>query len=271
LIYTGVWNGLAVVACGVIASLAMVTAARRCFKQDVLHRAHDATGNLLAVVGTLYAVMLGLVVVDAMVRFENAVDVVQAESTSLADIYLLAERFPEPYRSRIHRGCRDYAVTVVEKEWPLMARGLVSVDARKAGLRLLRAIDGFEPKTETEKAIFPLMIQEMQATWDHRRERVSTAQFGLPAVEWAALLIGAMVTVLFAGLFSVESFRLQALITALASLVIVLNLYLVSLFAYPYAGDLIVSSQPFKIDIGMLDGMFDETPAHDRELPAAGR
>jgi hypothetical protein len=271
MIYTGFYNGILIVGSGVIASLLLVAVVRRCFSEQVLKNAHDTTGHLLAVVGTLYAVMLGLVVVDSMVRFEKAIDVTQAESTSLADIFLLAERLPEPFRQRIHQGCRDYAVAVVEKEWPLMADGFVSIDARQAGLRLLRTIDGFEPTTESEKAIFPLLLQEMQAAWNHRRERITTAQYGLPTVEWAALLIGAIVTILFAGLFSVENVRLHALITAMAALVIGLNLYLVSLFAYPYSGDLVVSSQPFRIDIGVFDGIYDELPAHGGERSKATR
>lgn len=271
MIYTGFYNGILIVGAGVVGALLMVAMVRRFFSPAVLRSAHDATGNILAVVGTLYAVMLGLVVVDSMVRFEKAVDVTQAESTALADIFLLAKRFPEPFRARIDQGCRDYAVTVVEKEWPLMAKGFVSVDARKAGLRLLRSLDGFEPTTEAEKTAFPLILQEMQTAWDQRRERVATAQSGLPAVEWVALLLGAVVTVLFAGLFNVENLRLQALITAMAALVIGLNLYLVSLFAYPYAGDLVVSSQPFRIDIGVFDGLYDEGPAHDREIPSVVR
>lgn len=270
MIYTGTLNGLLIIGGGVILSLLLVILVRSRFNPEQLTRAHDATGNLLAVVGTLYAVMLGLIVVDAMVRFEKALDVVQAESTCLADIYVLAQRLPEAQRTRVHDACRAYAVAVVEKEWPLMARGLVSVDARKAGLRILRSLDDFEPTTEAEKAIFPLILQEMQATWDHRRERVGTAEYGIPAVEWVALLLGAAVTVVFAGLFHVENFRLQMLITAMAALVIGLNLYLVSLFGYPYAGDLSVSSRPFQVDIGMFDGLFDDAPIHEREPAPAG-
>lgn len=270
MIFTGFVNGPLIVLAGVAVAVVLVCILQRAFDQRTLADSHGTTGNLLAVVGTLYAVMLGLIVVDAMVRFEKAIDVVQAESTCLADIYILAQRLPETHRQRIHDACRAYAVAVVEKEWPMMAQGLVSVDARKAGLRILRSLDDFEPTTEAEKAIFPLILQEMQATWDHRRERVGTAEFGIPAVEWVALLLGAAVTVVFAGLFHVENFRLQMLITAMAALVIGLNLYLVSLFGYPYAGDLSVSNRPFRVDIGMFDGLFDEAPIHEREPAPAG-
>jgi Protein of unknown function (DUF4239) len=268
-IYTGTINGPLIVGGGVVLSLLLVILVRSRFSAEQLTRAHEATGNMLAVVGTLYAVMLGLVVVDAMVRFEKAIDVVQSESACLADIYILSQRLPETHRQRLHDACRAYAVAVVEKEWPLMAQGFVSADARKAGLRVLRSLDDFEPTTEAEKAAFPLILEEMQNTWDRRRERISTAEYGIPAVEWVALLLGAVVTVVFAGLFHVENFRLQMLITAMAALVIGLNLYLVSLFGYPYAGDLTVSNRPFRVDIGVFDGLFDDGPAHDGERASA--
>jgi len=264
-IYTGTLNGVLIVGGGVVASLLLAILVRSRFSPEQLTRAHDATGNMLAVAGTLYAVMLGLVVVDAMVRFEKAIDVVQAEAAALADIFILAQRLPQPQRSRVHDACRDYAVQVVYAEWPLMAQGLVSIDARKAGLRILRSLDDFEPTTEAEKAIFPLILQEMQTIWEHRRERVGTAEYGIPAVEWVALLLGAVVTVVFAGLFHVETIRLQMLITAMAALVIGLNLYLVSLFGYPYAGDLSVSRRPFEVDIELINELFNEARVHDRE------
>ena len=98
---------------------------------------------MLSMVGTLYAVLLGLVVVDAMVRFERAIDGVQGESTRLADVFLLAERFPEPQQERIQDLCRAYAAEVVEREWPLMSMGRSSLAARRIALKLTRSIDDF--------------------------------------------------------------------------------------------------------------------------------
>ena len=258
MIYQGFLQGLFIVGSGMAVSLTLVWLIRKAFPADVLRRAHDATGNLLSVVGTLYAVLLGLVVVDAMVRFERAMDVVQQESNCLADIYLLAERLPDAQRMRLHELCRTYAYEVVDLEWPLMNRARVSVEARKTALAMSRGLDDFEPTTEAEKAVFPLLLEQLRELWDHRRERANTAEYGIPAVEWAALIIGGAVTILFAGLFSVENGRLQA----------VLNLYLVSLFGYPFAGELAVSSRPFKIDIGMFEGVYGTKPAHPGEESA---
>jgi hypothetical protein len=265
--YTGISNGLLIIFGGIAGALALVALVRRLFSAEVLRRGHDITGNLLSVVGTLYAVLLGLIVVDALVRFEGAVDVVQKESNCLADIFLLAERLPEPQQSRMKEACRTYATLVVEQEWPLMDRGLVSMEARKTAFSLTRCLNDFEPKTEAEKAVFPLLLEQIRSLWDYRRERSSTAQYGIPLVEWFVLIVGGVVTVIFAGLFNAENTNLQRLLTAMAALIIGLNLYLVSLFGYPFAGELSVSNRPFKIDLAIFDGRFNELPVHDLEHP----
>lgn len=256
---------IALVGGGIVAALLLVAVVRRLFPADVLRRGHEATGNVLAIVGTLYAVLLGLVVVDAMVRFEHAADIVQEESNCLADVFLLAARFPEPYQARIRGACRTYTRAVVDREWPLMAEGRMSLDARLAALELSRALDDFEPTTEAQKIVLPIVVEQLREMWDCRRERAGTVTNGIPAVEWVALIIGGAVTVLFAGLFAVENGRLQALTTSLLALVIGLNLYLVSLFGYPFAGALSVSNRPFSVDLGIFEGRFDATPAHEDE------
>lgn len=260
--FHGFTTGLAIILGGIVAAIGLVAAVRKMFSKDILRQAHDITGNLLSVVGTLYAVLLGLVVVDALVRFEHAIDVVQQESNSLADIFLLAERLPAAQRERIQESCRTYARQVVEDEWPAMARGRASPAARKTAFVLARSLDGFEPVTEGQKAVFPMLLEQIRELWDYRRERVGTAEFGIPAVEWFVLIVGGAVTVIFAGLFRAESVSLQRFLTALAALVMGLNLYLVALFGYPFSGELTVSSRPFQTDIAIFEGRAPDMPGH---------
>lgn len=259
--FHGFWTGAMIIVGGIVTALLLVAAVRRMFPAEELSQNHDVTGNLLSVVGTLYAVLLGLIVVDALVRFEHAVDVVQQESNALADIFLLADRLPAAERTRLQDTCRRYARLVVEEEWPAMNAGRMSSDARRAAFSLVRGLDGFEPRTEAEKAVFPLILEQIRELWDHRRERAGTAEFGIPAVEWFVLVVGGAVTVLFAGLFRAPKVGLERLIVGLAALVIGLNLYLVSLFGYPFSGELTVSSRPFAVDLAIFEGRFDVLPA----------
>jgi hypothetical protein len=264
-VYTLSFGSVAIIIVGIVFALATVALMRWLLPTRILLGAHSVTGNVLSIVGTLYAVLLGLIVVDAMVHFEQAMEGAQQESNCLADIFLLADRLPEPQRSRVRDLCRTYADEVAEGEWPRMAEGRMSVEARRTALALAKALDDFEPVTEAQKTVFPLILEQTRQLWDERRDRANATQYGIPAVEWFALLVGAAVMVIFVGLFSVEHAGLQYLLTTLAALVIGLNLYLVWLFAYPFAGDLTVSNRPFLLDIGIFEGLFEEGPAHEGE------
>jgi len=237
---------------GIAGALVLVALIRLIFAPQILRSSHDVTGNLLAVTGTLYAVTLGMIVVDAMTRFEQSADTVQQESNCLVETFELAHRLPEPYRSRLQTNCREYAASVVQREWAAMAAGRPSPEARASMMAINRSLDGYEPRTEAEKAVFPLLVEQVSELWRHRRERLATAATGIPAIEWLALLVGAVITVAFTGLFSVEHPRLHVLVTAMVAMAIGLNLYLVSLFGYPFAGDLSVSSDPFRHDLAIF-------------------
>jgi len=267
--YSGCWNGIAIVVVGIVAALAVMSATRRLFSAEELQDGHDSTGALLAIVGTLYAVLLGLVVVDAMIRFDKACECVQMESNSLADIFLLADGLPEPYRKNIQDSCRTYAKQVVELEWPRMERAQMSVEARMTALSLTQSLRGFEPVTEAHKIIYPSLLDQIRELWDRRRDRAGTAEYGIPVVEWVALVVGAAVTIFLGSLLHVGSRRLKVVVTAMTALVIGLNLYLICLFGYPFAGELSVSDRPFKVDIAIFDGLHDHAVAHGGESHAS--
>ena len=260
MIYSGSWQGFLIVGGGVLTALMLVELVKRLFTAEQLRDGHDVTGNLLAIVGTLYAVLLGLIVVDAMSRFERAMDNVQEESNCLADIYMLADRLPEPQRGRIHDTCRRYARVVVEQEWDLMALAKPSPDARRVAYTLTRSLDDFEPVSESHKSVYPMILEQVRELWDARRERINTAEYGIPVVEWVSLLLGAAVIIVFAGLFNAESERLRWFVTSMTALVIGLNLYLVALFGYPFAGELSVSDRPFAVDLAIFENRFEELP-----------
>lgn len=268
MVHTGITDGVLIVGGSVLAALLVIELFRRWLRPVDLEKASGLVGSILAIVGTFYGILLGLVVVDCLTRFERSIDTVRAESNCLADMFLIAERLPEPYRGRVQGLCRRYALMVVEQEWPLMTQGSLSIEARKTAVTLLRSLHDFEPATEAEKAVYPLFLDLLRQLWDNRRERAHAAEFGIPAIEWAALVLGSVATIVLLGLYAAEHLGIQRFVVSLAAAVIALNLYLVMLFGYPFAGELSVSSRPFEIDIDIFDGLYDQQPAHAAERSA---
>ena len=166
MVHTGITYGILIVGGSVIAALLVVEVIRRIFRPADLEKASGLIGSILAIVGTFYGILLGLIVVDCLTRFEKSIDTVRAESNCLADVFLLAERLPAPYGERVRTFCRRYALLVVEQEWPLMEQGSLSMEARKTAVGLFRSLHDFEPSTEAEKAIYPVILDLERQLWD---------------------------------------------------------------------------------------------------------
>jgi hypothetical protein len=221
---------------------------RHFIDNNKLEDCHEVGGQFLAVIGTMYAVLLGLVVVDAMSKFQQAAVAVEQEANSLADVFLLSERMPLTQRDKIQQLCVQYSNQVVDNEWKTMDESKVYVPARRTAITLMKTTMDYEPVKESEKAVYPIMVQEVCQLWDNRRARTNMATNGMPFIEWIVLIVGGIITVVFTYFFYVESLAAQVAMTTMVTIIIGLNLFLVLLFGYPFSGDLIVKPDAFKVD-----------------------
>lgn len=216
--------------------LVFQTVLRRSIGKQTLKECHEVGGYYLAIVGGLYGVLLGLIVVDSLTKFESAANTVDTESRSIVAIHALASRFPSK-KETIQKNVNDYLNEVVDVEWNLMGNDKSSSIARQNIYNLAEDILKIEPETENQKAVYPVMLTELISLWENRRHRIRKAEFGIPSVEWAVLLIGAAITIIFTTFFFIESHAIHQLMTAMITLLISMNLYLILLFGEPFSGD----------------------------------
>lgn len=227
--------------------------ARRVFALEKLRETHEVGGVLLSVVGTLYAVLLGLIVVDAMTKFQDARNITENEANNLADVYILADCLPEARRLEVRRLCHDYAKEVVENEWKHMDDGHLSPVARTIAVRLMKDLTTFEPQTQNQAGLYPMLVQSACNVWNDRCDRANLAKHGIPPIEWITLIVGGVITVIFTYFFGLESVRIQTVMVGMVALLISLNLYLFMLFGYPFSGDLKVPCEAFQTDIEIFE------------------
>ena len=244
-VHTQLFAVLVVIGSAVLAAVGLLIT-RRLMDQRTLKESHDVGGYLLSVIGTLFAVLLGLVVVDAMQSYQRARDIVERESNCLTDVVIMSDRLPEPRRSKVRNMCADYADQVVDTEWGQMSCASECPLSREKAIDLMQALMDFEPKTENEKALYPQMVQEASQFWQSREARINIAKTGLPALEWTALIAGAVITIFFTYFFVLESLAMQLAMTLMVAFLVSLNLMLLLMYAYPFSGDLALGNESFQ-------------------------
>ena len=218
---------------------------KRIVSRESLINCHEVAGYCFSVVGTLYAVILGLVVLDAITKYENAAISIEKEAISLISVYTLADHFKDTdSEAKIQQLSKYYLNEVLANDWNLMNEGKKNFKARNILKRLIDTNNAIEPITENQKIILPILIDKSLSIRESSRARYNQADNGISTVEWIALLVGGLVTIMFNYFFNVDNSKAQYLMTGIITLVISMNLYIVLLFAEPYTGDFIASRIP---------------------------
>jgi hypothetical protein len=236
--------GIAAIAASVAAVLYCQAILRKFIDKEMLREAHEVGGYYLSLVGTVYGILLGLVVFDAMSKFQAAEKAVNSEAKSLLAVYSLSEQFPQ--HPSIKALVQEYVKDVINDEWPLMTKGEVSKKAHDALIALMHVVRTIDPKSQNQQSIYSALLSSTDSLWESRLDRNKVSNFGIPAVEWVVLLVGAGIVITFTFFFTTESHGIHLAMRGMVTLLIAMSLYLVLLFGAPFSGDLTVSDKPFR-------------------------
>ncbi len=245
---------LALALASVALSIGGLLLVRRKLSASTLASCHDVGGFLFAAISTLYAVLLGLLVVDALAKFQDAQHQTEQEANSVASIYMLAEGLPSNKKQEVQGLCRDYCKDVVEYEWPAMNSGKYSAEARVAALKLVRSVNSIHAANESDSAIASTAMAQACDFWATRRSRIVTATHDVPPIEWTVLIIGGVITITFTYFFGLENLGVQTAMTAMVAIMTSLNLFLFWMFSQPHSGSIRINPDSFIGDIHIFEG-----------------
>jgi len=254
---SGYLFGFVVVFITTLVSVVGMLFVRRNVSLATLATYHEVAGYMLSVVGTLYAVLLGFVIVDAMEHMQDVRGLVSMEASGLANIYLSSQGLPEAKRDTIRALCVQYAHEVIDDEWFTLQEGKYSQKTFRTVFQIWKEITTYQPVTEGEQNIHQQLVSEICSMTQNHRIRVISSIKGVAPVMWFVLITGGVFTVIFTYFFGVADTRIQALMTMLVAVTLSLNVYLVYVFGNPMATDFGIKPGPFQLDL-MIFSSFDK-------------
>jgi len=217
-----------------------------------LTRHHEVVGALLSIIGTLYSITLGLIVVGSLNNFQNARVIVATEANCLHDIFLLSRGLPESIALPIRHACVNYADSVIRDEWKQMENGQSSSASRQCIGEICNTLVRYMPTNQQEADIHSSLLSELNTMEDNRTLRLTSAAPAFDTIIWVLLCSGAGVLIVFTYFFEVDRLKLQILMTSMVALVLSLNLIVIAMFGYPFSGDVKVSCGPFVSDLQLF-------------------
>ncbi len=192
---------------------------------------------------TLYAFLLGFIVVNLWQTYDEARRSSMREAETLGILYRLTEAFPgaEPSRQSLVR----YVRSVIADEWPAMAAGTGSPKTREHFLAVGREIRGLSPSNLKEQALYGNLLAQYDQLSIHRQSRLLLLEGSIPAPLWWALAAGGVL--LLVGLYYMGiGSREQLAIDGTAIGILLVTLYLAVEFDRPYSGNMKIQPTAFE-------------------------
>jgi hypothetical protein len=227
-------------------SIGCMLLVRKNVSMSTLKTHHDVTDPLLAVLGTLFTILLGFMLANAMQRFEGARDNLQQEAAAIGDVFRLMDGFPAQTKDKGRKDCLAYMDAVIGDEWPQMQKGKLSDAAWNAYGDMWQDCLHIEPKTQGESDIHQTLLSSMTKVGECRRARAAEMVYSLPRTLWFIVVFCGLSTICFTYFFAIEDLRLQILMTSVITIIIGLNIYMLVGYDAPFSGDIAITSAAFE-------------------------
>lgn len=242
--------GVVVVGGFVAVSMLVAYAVSKLISSEVRMAHNDRAGFILAVIGVVYAVLLAFVAIGVWERFQIAEQRTYEEASAIATVYRDAESFPSS--DRLRAMLRAYLKSVIDVEWPQMAKG----ERAQLDNALLETADREVrnlPAASLRLAnIHAQMLAAMDLALADRETRLSMDASGINGIMWVVLIVGAFVTVAFTFLFGFDQTFIQEVMIGCLSFLIGLVLFLIVTLDYPFRGGIAVSPEAYRALLASL-------------------
>lgn len=242
------WAAALLLIVAVFSSVACVghVLVRRAVPPKDLVQHNDVAGFIISIVGVLYAVLLGFVVIVTWQQWDGSRSHVEQEASAVSDIHNLIAAYG-PRRAPVDAAVDRFIALTIDREWPAMERGQSSDEARKALQTLEHRISSLKPNPTDprEDAAFQKSIELVIGLEDLRRQRLADNHDSLPSPMWVCLVVGGLLTIGFGYLFGVEHFRAQLFMTAAVASAVALQFFLLIELDYPFRGSIGVSPSAY--------------------------
>lgn len=228
----------------VLTTLAMGLIVARFTSTEIRSAHNDRAGFILAVIGVVYAVLLGFVAIGVWERFDAAQTRSYEEAAELATVYRDADSFAGG--ATVRSTLEAYARSVIEDEWPMMRRGS-RIDQPNPLLELAdHQVRALPVTSERLAGIQAETLSGMNVAIMDRQTRLTIDFIGINGIMWVVLVAGAYVTVAFTYFFGFERTVMQQLMIGGLSITIGLVLFLTLALDYPFRGSIAVGPGAFQ-------------------------
>lgn len=196
----------------------------------------DRAAGIFGVTGTGFAVFLAFVIFLSFESYDRARESASIEAVATTELFRVVQLFPDRPRVQLHGQLVCYARSVINHEWTAMQEQRESPIVQDWVVWLERTIEGIEIRNDKQGIAYEQWFDRAAERREGRRGRLAEAFPYVPAIVWAALILGGLLLLIYVCFFADrgERWLVQALMMAAITVMVVSGLLLVRYLDRPY-------------------------------------
>jgi len=237
-----------VVALNIVAALVTI-ALQRALEDHIQRVEIEAWGMFFAVLGVIYAIIVGFLLAELLSRFHRLRTHIRDELNAVEEIrdYLIYVDENGETKRRIVSSLHQYVRSIVDREWPMMLEGSeIDSDTSPEQYQLMEAVEGLRIHDQSDVIALDAIIRHIGDVTNYRTERLEMSRQHLsPALRFLVVFMSVVVILGFA-LMRVESAIIHGfIVSAVVTAIFVLWLVVKDL-DNPYKGMWNITDEPFR-------------------------
>lgn len=211
---------------------------RRVISNADFFQNNDVAGVIVAVVGTIYAVLLAFVTAIVWQEYDATQQRVAREAAACANAWHLASAVPNPLGRRLSDAMVQYAHVMVDQEWPAMRIGADSPLSEQILTETIGWVASAAPRDAGQANLQAALLRDLTEMHTDRRARLADNVAAISPFQWAVLAIGALALLAFCYLMGGKNEHVMMFMTGAMVCVVVSVWVLIFELDLPFRGDL---------------------------------
>jgi phosphatidylglycerophosphate synthase len=220
-------------------SILLLYIVRGCVHYQIRKGHNDVAASIFNKAGTVFGIMLAFVVVISWQEYNKSMDRALREGTEALELFQDLSLYPNQKQAAdASKSLILFAELVIKDEYPAMANMKMSPTTERAMNELRNEIRRISPQNRQEQILYTKILKNLENLSKLRQERLADMESSIPGIVWGALIVGAIVTIMFSILLGAEKLWLHSLLISLLAVILATAFYLIIELDYPFMGEL---------------------------------
>lgn len=231
-----------------IVSLIFGKLAIRKFPFAELVESGEGIGSYCNIIGVLYAVVLGYVLVNVYESYSTADAKVEDEASIVIDLLRDAEGLPPIDSLLFRKATLEYVDSVIDVEWPYMiSKKKFHAETFDKFANLFHIARSVKCESDEQRLFLAAIIDKLNDLSSTRRERVAVSASRLPDMLWAMIIGVGLVSYSICFIFPIENNRIRLTLICSTAATMTFTTLLMYILDRPYNGTMGIQPDSLKL------------------------